>query len=95
VSATSFIDRAALLKKGAPLQKERRGGGIDSIGGPTLVNARSQRFSGGAIAACGLARSADLLGSILPFILRGVTLIGIESAGRLGRSLQAIWMQES
>jgi acrylyl-CoA reductase (NADPH) len=81
LGAESFIDRASLLEPGTPLQKERWGGGIDSVGGPTLVNLLAQTVYGGAVAVCGLAGSADLPGTVLPFILRGVTLIGIESAG--------------
>ena len=79
LGATGFIDRAALLEKGAPLQKERWAGGVDSVGGQTLVNALSQTVWGGAIAACGLAGSADLPGTVLPHILRSVTLLGVDS----------------
>ncbi|PWC53774.1 MDR family oxidoreductase [Azospirillum sp. TSO22-1] len=79
LGATGFIDRAALLEKGPPLQKERWAGGVDSVGGITLVNALSQTVWGGAVAACGLAGSADLPGTVLPHILRSVTLLGIDS----------------
>lgn len=79
LGATGFIDRAALLEKGPPLQKERWAGGVDSVGGITLVNALSQTVWGGAVAACGLAGSSDLPGTVLPHILRSVTLIGIDS----------------
>ncbi|MCW2240216.1 MDR family oxidoreductase [Azospirillum canadense] len=79
LGATGFIDRATLLEKGAPLQKERWAGGVDSVGGQTLVNALSQTVWGGAIAACGLAGSADLPGTVLPHILRSVTLLGVDS----------------
>ena len=79
LGATGFIDRAALLEKGAPLQKERWAGGVDSVGGQTLVNALSQTAWGGAIAACGLAGSSDLPGTVLPHILRGVALLGVDS----------------
>ncbi len=79
LGATAFIDRAALAEKGAPLQKERWAGGVDSVGGTTLVNALAQTAWGGAVAACGLAGSADLPGTVIPHILRSVTLIGIDS----------------
>ena len=79
LGASGFIDRAALQEKGAPLQKERWAGGVDSVGGQTLVNALSQTVWGGAIAACGLAGSSDLPGTVLPHILRSVTLLGVDS----------------
>ncbi len=79
LGAGGFIDRAALQEKGAPLQKERWAGGVDSVGGHTLVNALSQTIWGGAIAACGLAGSSDLPGTVLPHILRNVALLGVDS----------------
>ena len=79
LGAGGFIDRAALQGKGAPLQKERWAGGVDSVGGHTLVNALSQTVWGGAIAACGLAGSSDLPGTVLPHILRNVALLGVDS----------------
>ncbi|GAA4257369.1 MDR family oxidoreductase [Azospirillum formosense] len=79
LGAGGFIDRAALQEKGAPLQKERWAGGVDSVGGQTLVNALSQTVWGGAIAACGLAGSSDLPGTVLPHILRSVALLGVDS----------------
>ncbi len=79
LGASGFIDRAALQEKGAPLQKERWAGGVDSVGGHTLVNALSQTVWGGAIAACGLAGSSDLPGTVLPHILRNVALLGVDS----------------
>ena len=79
LGAKGFIDRAALQEKGAPLQKERWAGGVDSVGGQTLVNALSQTVWGGAIAACGLAGSSDLPGTVLPHILRNVALLGVDS----------------
>ncbi len=79
LGATNFIDRATLQEKGGPLQKERWTGGVDSVGSTTLANALSQTVRGGAIAACGLAGGADLPGTVLPHILRSVTLIGVDS----------------
>ncbi|WP_342760780.1 zinc-binding dehydrogenase [Azospirillum thermophilum] len=91
LGATGFIDRAALLEKGPPLQKERWAGGVDSVGGLTLVNALSQTVWGGAIAACGLAGSSDLPGTVLPHILRSVTLIGIDSVMAPAGRRTAAW----
>jgi putative YhdH/YhfP family quinone oxidoreductase len=79
LGATSFIDRASLSEKGAPLQKERWIGAVDSVGSTTLANVLSQTVYGGAVAACGLAGGADLPATVLPHILRGVTLIGVDS----------------
>src|SRR5689334_16708101 len=75
----------------APLQKERWVGGIDSVGGQTLVNALSQTAYGGAGAVCGLADSADLPATVLPFILRGVALLGIESVNPPRERRNAAW----
>lgn len=79
LGATGFVDRAALAEKGGPLQKERWGGAIDSVGSTTLANVLAQTAYGGAVAACGLAGGADLPSTVMPHILRGVTLIGIDS----------------
>lgn len=79
LGASGFIDRAELQEKGAPLQKERWSGGIDSVGSTTLVNALAQTVRGGGIAACGLAGGVDLPGTVLPHILRSVALIGVDS----------------
>jgi acrylyl-CoA reductase (NADPH) len=91
LGATDFIDRATLLEKGPPLQKERWAGGVDSVGGQTLVNALSQTVWGGAIAACGLAGSADLPATVLPHILRSVTLLGIDSVAAPQDRRNAAW----
>jgi acrylyl-CoA reductase (NADPH) len=93
LGATDFIDRAALLEKGPPLQKERWAGGVDSVGGQTLVNALSQTAYGGALATCGLAGSADLPATVLPFILRGVALLGIESVNPPQDRRDAAWVR--
>lgn len=79
LGASSFVDQASLAEKGAPLQKERWVGAVDSVGSATLANVLSQTVYGGAVAACGLAGGADLPATVLPHILRGVTLIGIDS----------------
>lgn len=79
LGATSFIDRNDLSQKGEPLQKERWSGAVDSVGSTTLVNVIAQLAEKGAVAACGLAGGADLPGTVLPYILRGTALLGINS----------------
>jgi acrylyl-CoA reductase (NADPH) len=79
LGAADVIDRAELSAPGKPLQKERWAAVIDSVGSHTLVNALAQTRYGGTVAACGLAQGMDLPGSVAPFILRGVSLIGIDS----------------
>lgn len=79
LGAKSFIDRASLSENGGALQKERWSGAVDSVGSTTLANVLAQTVYGGAVAACGLAGGMDLPASVAPHILRGVTLIGIDS----------------
>jgi acrylyl-CoA reductase (NADPH) len=79
LGATEVIDRAALSAPGKPLQKERWAGVIDSVGSHTLANACAQTRYGGAVAACGLAQGMDFPASVAPFILRGVSLLGVDS----------------
>lgn len=79
LGAAEIIDRAELSEKPRPLGKERWAGAIDSVGSATLANVLSQIRYGGAVAACGLAQGMDLPASVAPFILRGVTLAGIDS----------------
>jgi len=82
LGATNIIDRAELSEPGRPLAKERWAGVIDSVGSHTLVNACASTKYGGVVAACGLAQGMDLPGTVAPFILRGVTLAGIDSVMR-------------
>jgi acrylyl-CoA reductase (NADPH) len=79
LGAAEIIDRKELAEKPRPLAKERWAGGIDAVGSTTLANVLSMIRYGGAVAACGLAGGMDLPGSVAPFILRGVTLAGIDS----------------
>ena len=79
LGAAEIMDRAELSDKGKPLAKERWAAGIDSVGSHTLANVLSGTSYGGAIAACGLAQGADLPTTVMPFILRGVSLLGIDS----------------
>ena len=79
LGAAGIIDRAELGAPGKPLQKERWAGVIDAVGSHTLANACAQTRYGGVVAACGLAQGADFPATVMPFILRGVTLAGIDS----------------
>jgi acrylyl-CoA reductase (NADPH) len=79
LGASGVIDRAELSAAGKPLQKERWAGVVDAVGSHTLANALAQTRYGGVVAACGLAQGFDLPATVMPFILRGVTLAGIDS----------------
>lgn len=79
LGAAEVIDRATLGEPGKPLQSQRWSGAIDSVGGNTLANVLAQTNYGGTVASCGLAQSAELPATVMPFILRGVTLTGINS----------------
>ena len=79
LGATSVMDRNALSQAGKPLQRERWAGVVDSVGSHTLANAIAQCKYNATVAACGLAQGLDLPTSVAPFILRGVTLAGIDS----------------
>jgi acrylyl-CoA reductase (NADPH) len=79
LGANSVIDRVELSDAGKPLQSQKYAAVIDAVGSTTLVNALAQLNYGGIATACGLAQGADLPGTVMPFILRGVTLAGINS----------------
>lgn len=79
LGAAEVIDRSSLSEPGKPLARERWAAVVDSVGSHTLVNACAATKSEGAVAACGLAQGMDFPGSVAPFILRGVTLYGINS----------------
>jgi acrylyl-CoA reductase (NADPH) len=79
LGANEVIDRATLSAPGKPLAKERWAGAVDSVGSHTLANVCASTKYLGVIAACGLAQGMDLPASVAPFILRGVTLVGIDS----------------
>jgi acrylyl-CoA reductase (NADPH) len=78
LGASAILDRATLSAPGKPLQKETWAGVVDTVGSHTLVNACAQVRFNGAVAACGLAQGADFPATVMPFILRGVTLYGIN-----------------
>jgi acrylyl-CoA reductase (NADPH) len=79
LGAANVIDRKEFATPVKPLGKMRWAGGIDSVGSTTLANLLSQTNYGGTVAACGLAQGSDLPTTVMPFILRGVKLIGIDS----------------
>jgi acrylyl-CoA reductase (NADPH) len=79
LGAAEVIERKELSAAPRPLAKERWAGGIDAVGSTTLANVLSMTRYGGAVAACGLAGGMDLPASVAPFILRGVSLLGIDS----------------
>jgi acrylyl-CoA reductase (NADPH) len=79
LGAAEVISREELDQPAKPLAKERWAGGIDAVGSHTLASALSMTSYGGAIAACGLAGGMDLPASVAPFILRGVSLLGVDS----------------
>lgn len=91
LGASDIILRSELSEKGRPLQKERWAGVIDSVGSNTLVNACAQTRYGGVVAACGLAQGADFAGTVMPFILRGVSLLGVDSVMAPIELRQAAW----
>jgi acrylyl-CoA reductase (NADPH) len=79
MGAAEVIDRAELSSPGKPFQKERWTAVVDSVGSHTLANALAQTRRGGTVIACGLAQGSDLPTTVMPFILRGVTLAGVDS----------------
>ena len=79
LGADEVIDRATLSAPGKPLSKEQWAAAVDSVGSTTLANVLAQTRYGGAVAACGLAEGMDLPAWVAPFILRGVSLLGIDS----------------
>ncbi len=91
LGAASVIDRNDLSAPGKPLQKERWIGVVDSVGSHTLANACASTRYGGAVAACGLAQGMDLPASVAPFILRGITLYGIDSVMAPMAQREAAW----
>jgi acrylyl-CoA reductase (NADPH) len=91
LGAASVIDRAELGAPGKPLQKERWAAVVDAVGSQTLANALAQTRYGGVVAACGLAQGMDLPASVAPFILRGVTLAGIDSVLAPRGRREAAW----
>jgi acrylyl-CoA reductase (NADPH) len=95
LGATTVLDRADFAEKGKPLQKERWAGVVDAAGSYTLANACAQTRYRGAVAACGLAQGMDFPASVAPFILRGVSLLGIDSVMAPKQPRLAAWQRLS
>ena len=93
LGAAEVIARDELSAPGKALAKERWAGVVDSVGSHTLANACASTRYGGAVAACGLAQGMDLPGSVAPFILRGITLYGIDSVMAPMALRQAAWQR--
>ncbi|MEO8544784.1 MAG: MDR family oxidoreductase [Burkholderiaceae bacterium] len=91
LGASAIVARAELASVGKPMQKERWAGVVDAVGSFTLANALAQTRYGGVVAACGLAQGSDLPTTVLPFILRGVTLAGIDSVMAPLQRRQRAW----
>ncbi len=79
LGAAELLDRAELQQAGKPLQASRWAGAVDVVGGTTLASLLAQTRYGGAVATCGLVESPELVTTVMPFILRGVSLLGINS----------------
>lgn len=93
LGAAEVIDRTTLSTAGRPLGKERWAGAIDAVGSHTLANVLASTRYGGSVAACGLAQGMDLPASVAPFILRGVTLVGIDSVMRPREDRLEAWQR--
>ena len=93
LGATEILERAAFSAPGKPLVKERWAAVVDSVGSHTLVNACASTRYGGIVAACGLAQGMDFPATVAPFILRGVTLAGIDSVSYPMPRRQEIWQR--
>ncbi len=93
LGAADVIHRDQLAAAGKPLQKERWAAVVDAVGSHTLANALAQTRYGGVVAACGLAQGMDLPASVAPFILRGVTLAGVDSVMAPLALRQQAWLR--
>ena len=91
LGAAEVIDRAALAQAGKPMQRERWAGVVDSVGSHTLANACAQTRANGVVTACGLAQGMDFPATVAPFILRGVTLAGVNSVTASTEVRDAAW----
>jgi acrylyl-CoA reductase (NADPH) len=93
LGATTIIDRAELSSPGRPLASERWAAAIDSVGSHTLANVCASTRSDGAVVACGLAQGMDFPATVAPFILRGISLLGINSVTRPYEERVAAWQR--
>lgn len=93
VGVNDIINRSELSNPGKPLQKERWAAAIDTVGSHTLCNACAEVRYGGIVAACGMAQGMELMGNVAPFILRGITLKGIDSVMFAKEKRAGIWLK--
>ncbi len=93
LGAAEVIDRSTLSEPGKPIAKPRWAGAVDCVGSQTLVNVLAQTAYRGTVTACGLAQGTDLPGSVLPFILRNVTLAGIDSVNAPRQVRETAWQR--
>jgi len=91
LGATTVIDRSELSEPGKPFQKPAYAGAVDAVGSNTLANVLARMQDNGVVTACGLAQGPDLNASVLPFILRGVTLVGINCVHRSQHDRAQAW----
>lgn len=95
LGAAEVVDRATAAGRGRPLEKERWAGAVDTVGGATLAGVCAATRYRGAVAACGMAGGMELPGSVAPFILRGVTLCGVDSVMAPAEARAAAWARLS
>lgn len=95
LGATDVVDRAQFGEAGKPLDTQRWAGAVDSVGGQTLATVLSQIEYGGAVASCGLAGGAELPATVMPFILRGITLAGVNSVDAPRELRDEAWLRVS
>lgn len=93
LGASEVLDRSAFSAPGKPLARERWAGVVDSVGSHTLANACASTRRGGVLTACGLAQGMDFPASVAPFILRAVTLVGIDSVYHPMAARQVLWQR--
>ena len=91
LGAGSIVERAELEEDGGPMRKARWAGGVDTVGSRILVNAMAQIKPNGSIAVCGLAAGPDLPATVIPIILRGVSLLGINSVHISNEKRKVAW----
>lgn len=91
LGAAEILDRHTIDEAGKPLQTQRWAGAVDSVGSFTLANILAQTHQGGVVASCGLAQGADLPTTVMPFILRAVTLAGVNSVEAPPELRQEAW----
>ena len=91
LGAKEIVERAELEEEGGPIRRTRRAAGVDTAGSNILVNSMAQITPNGSIAVCGLAAGSDLPATVIPLILRGVSLLGINSVYVSNKKRQAAW----